>query len=112
VGADDSDSDADGDGSTDAEEIGNMTDPFDPAAYLRIVAFAKAPGFDPVTDPRFNISFPTFPGLTYSVEADEDLDFSGAGLGIVVPAFTADDYTADFEITLPPGRGFARARRH
>lgn len=112
VGTDDSASDADGDGSTDAGEIGNMTDPFDPADYLRIVEFAKLPGFNPVTNPRFTISFPTFPGLTYSVEADQDLDFSGGGHTVVTPEFIATDFSATFEITLPPGRGFARARRH
>ena len=112
VGTDDSASDGDGDGSTDADEIGNMTDPFDPASYLRIAAFDKLPGFDPVTNPGFTVSFPTFPGLTYSIEADEDLDFTGDDYEVLVPAFMATDYTATFEITLPPARGFARARRH
>jgi len=112
VGTNDAGSDGDGDGSSDADEIGNMTDPFDPAAYLRIAAFSKTLGFDPVTNPEFTISFPTFPGLTYGVEADEDLDFSGGGYEILVPAFMATGYTANFEITLPPGRGFARARRY
>lgn len=111
VGVDDSAADSDGDGSRDAEEIGNMTDPADSSSYLRILAFDKAAGFDPETHRIFSLSFPTFPGLSYAVEADQTLDFAGADHVILVPSFVASGFSADFEVVLRPGRDFVRARR-
>lgn len=111
VGVDDSATDSDGDGSTDADEIGNMTDPADSSSYLRILAFEQGPAFDPETHPVFNLAFPTFPGLSYSVEADQTLDFAGADHAILIPSFVASGFSAEFEVVLRPGRDFVRARR-
>lgn len=111
VGVNDSALDTDGDGSTDAKELANMTDPLDESDYLRITAFAKAPGFDAVTRPIFSVSFNTFPGLSYSLEADQNLDFTGPDHTQPVAPFVATAYFANFEVILHPGRDFLRARR-
>jgi M6 family metalloprotease-like protein len=112
VGVNDAAKDSDGDGSTDAEEIGNMTDPSDPASYLRVVGFTVGEEFDPETNPVFAISFPTFPGLTYSIEADQNLDFTGFDHAVLLAPFVATGHAADFEVTLRPGRDFVRVVRH
>jgi CSLREA domain-containing protein len=111
VGVDDSALDSDGDGSSDAEELAGMTDPGDGTDFLRVTAFAKAPGFDPAANPVFTLSFTTFPGLVYALEADQDLDFSGADHRILLPPFTATDYHRTTTVTLLPGRDFIRAVR-
>ena len=111
VGVDDSALDSDGDGVTDAEELAGMTDPGDGTDFPRVTAFAKAPGFDPAANPVFTLSFTTFPGLDYALEADQDLDFSGADHRILLPTFTATDYLRTATVTLLPGRDFIRAVR-
>ena len=111
VGVDDSAVDSDGDGSSDADEIGNMTDPQDATDYLRIVNFTPAPGFDPETNPAFTLGFPTFPGLEYSIEADQNLDYTGPDFSVLLAPFTATGYETEVEVTLRLGRDFVRVRR-
>ena len=53
--------DSDGDGSSDVEEIANGTDPNDSGSLLRIIAIAKAPGYDAVNSPVFDITFTSTP---------------------------------------------------
>lgn len=105
VGRDDSGADGDGDGSPDAEEISNMTDPADAADFLRITGFA-AQG----EGSGFVVEFPTFPGLTYTIEADQDCGFAGPSVR-VLETFTADGFTAARVVTLAAGRDFVRVRR-
>jgi hypothetical protein len=109
VGVNDSALDSDGDGSPDSEEFANMTDPDDANDRLRVVSFAQAAGFDPVSNPLFVVTFATFPGLNYELESSATLqDFQ------VVPgsSFTADDFISTAAIALPPGGGFVRAKRN
>ncbi|WP_367873632.1 M6 family metalloprotease domain-containing protein [Luteolibacter sp. Populi] len=111
LGTDDSAVDSDGDGATDARELADMTDPADSGSYLRITSFELTPGFDPFTHPLVSISFPTFPGLSYHIEADPDADFTGPGYRIVVPTFTATGHSATRQISLGTVRDFVRAVR-
>jgi len=101
-------SDTDCDGSTDAEEIGNMTNPLDPNDHFRILSSGKPPVFDPQTNPVFNLTISTFPGLDYRCEHGSTLGGSWAPLG---DPFTADDFTTTVQVLLDPGRDFVRAVR-
>ncbi len=108
VGVDDSALDTDGDGSPDAEELANMTDLLDPDDYLQLLSMIRDPDFHPITNPGFTVTMTTFPGLSYQLDSSSNLtDFQ------MIPgtAFIADDFTAAFEITLSPQRGFVRATR-
>lgn len=108
VGTDDHDVDSDGDGSTDAQEIANMTDLFDIRDSLRIVSFTRAPGFSP-SNPVYEITWATFPGLSYSLECETGLGFGG---GALLGPFTASGFTHTATILLDNGgRDFVRARR-
>ena len=107
-GIDDSTVDTDGDGSPDAEEIGNMTDLFDPHDYFRVLSFTPAGGFDAATNPVFSLTFPTFPGLSYRIDHNPILSNGFTPLG---PAVVADDFSMTLEITLDSGRDFVRAVR-
>jgi len=110
VGADDGQQDSDGDGSDNATEIANMTDPFDASSLLRVLSFTKAPGFDAVTNPVFDVTFSSFPGLSYSIQCDQNLDFSSPAARILSLG-TAGDSTQSVRITLAPNRDFMRVRR-
>jgi hypothetical protein len=110
VGVDDSGRDSDGDGSSDAEELANMTDPFNSSSLLKILSFTKAPDFDSVTNPVFDISFASFPGLSYSVECDQNLDFTSPATRFL-PLGTAGDFTGSARVILAPDRDFVRVRR-
>lgn len=110
VGVDDRALDSDGDGSPDAEELANMTHPNDATDKFGVLSFVKAAGFDPVTHPFFEVTVSTFPGLAYEFETSSDL----GGFQPVVPdsTFTADDFTATFEVRFVPGpQNFVRAIR-
>ena len=63
VGHDDSHLDTDGDCRSDATEIADMTDLYDPTDSFRILSFTPALGFDPETNPLFTVTVKTFPGL-------------------------------------------------
>lgn len=110
VGIDDSAVDSDGDGSTDAQEIANMTNPFDSSDYLRITGFERISAESELA--TFLISFSTFPGLGYSIESDQNLDFSGLDHSEIVSPFVAEGYSASFEIQLRPARDFVRVKRN
>jgi hypothetical protein len=107
-GTDDSALDTDGDGSTDAEEIANMTNLFDPQDFFRIFSFTKAAGFDPLTKPVFDITLSTFPGLDYQFEHQSDLSSPFVELGTPT---TATDFMTTFQVTLDTGKDFVRAER-
>jgi hypothetical protein len=108
VGVDDSALDSDGDGSSDADELGSMTDPQDGADYLRILTFSPAVGFDPITNPRFDLSFTTFPGLSYELERSPGL----SGFAFVPGSqVAAAGYSHAMQVLLGPGRDFVRVRR-
>ncbi|MBK1827292.1 right-handed parallel beta-helix repeat-containing protein [Haloferula rosea] len=108
VGIDDSGLDSDGDGVSDADELGDMTNPLDPADYFRILSFTKAAGFTPET-PVFDLTVKTFPGLSYRLERQQDLaaPFDPLADG----SFIADEFSETFQIQLMPGRDFIRAVR-
>jgi hypothetical protein len=110
VGVDDSLRDSDGDGSPDAVEIANMTDPLDPGSFLKISSFTRAAGFDPVSNPVFDLTFTSFPGLSYSLEQSQNLGFHSPS-GASHPLGKAVDSTTSARATLPPGGGFLRIRR-
>ena len=108
VGVNDSALDTDGDGSSDAEELNNMTDPNDGADYFRILSFAPAEDFDPDSNPLFDISFKTFPGLGYGLEESQTL----GGFTLVPESqVTANGPIRATQVLLSSGRGFVRARR-
>lgn len=109
VGVDDSGLDSDGDGLSDAEELDGMTNPNDANDGFRLLSFAPAPGFDAVTNPVFDVTIATFPGLSYELEISGNLeDYQ------LVPGaqFTADDYTRTFEVLFSGESGFVRAKRN
>ncbi|NNM28757.1 MAG: hypothetical protein HKO57_04505, partial [Akkermansiaceae bacterium] len=109
VGVDDSGLDTDADARTDATELGDMTDPLDPTDLFRILSIRTAAGYVPDTNPVFDLTVDTFPGLTYEFEG-------GNALNNFLPfvpdsTFTADDFVTGAELTLMPGKDFARAKR-
>lgn len=100
VGVNDRATDTDGDGSTDAEEIGNMTDLFDSNDYFRILSFVLAPDFDPLTNPLVSITFTSFPGFDYEAESSQNLESSSPVAGFT---FTADEFTETIQVLLKLG---------
>ena len=52
-----------------------MTSPRDPNSTLRIVAFTSA-GLALNSDPLFDVTWTSFPGLNYTVQAKADLNFA------------------------------------
>lgn len=100
-------SDTDGDGSLDIDEIANMTNPLDPNDYFRILSFAPASGFDPTTNPVFDVTIKTFPGFDYEFECNQNLDFSGTPDTIEIPE--TGGFTETFEVELAAGKDFIRA---
>ncbi|MCU0750739.1 MAG: right-handed parallel beta-helix repeat-containing protein, partial [Akkermansiaceae bacterium] len=110
VGIDDSARDLDGDGCTDAVELSNMTDPADPQSKFGILAIVPAAGFDPATNPVFDITFSSFPGLNYTAECHSGLDFGGPGTRNT-PLGTADDFQCTRRVTMEHSRDFLRVRR-
>ncbi len=110
VGVNDSGVDSDGDSSSDAEELANMTDSLDANSFLKIISFTPAAGFDPATNPLFDITFTSFPGLSYSLECDRNLDFSSPQ-ALVQPLGPAGGFSVSAQLGLLPGRDFVRVRR-
>ncbi len=100
--------DSDGDNSSNAAELGNRTDPHDSSDYFRILSLTPAAGFDPMTNPVFDITWSTFPGLSYMLECDQGLDFSAPG---TLGPYTSDSFTETVTITLFPGIDFVRIQR-
>ncbi|MCP5543688.1 MAG: hypothetical protein H7A49_07235 [Akkermansiaceae bacterium] len=110
VGVDDSQADGDHDGSTDAEELANMTDPRDPSSRLRILSITPVEPFDPSTHPEFDIRFPSFPGLRYSVECDANAAFL-PGTCREWSLGTATGPETSARVLLEPEHDFVRVRR-
>ena len=103
--------DADGDGSSNAAELGNQTSPRDSTSLLRIVAFTPA-GSALDGDPRFDVTWTSFPGLSYTIQAKADLNFG------VTPReagpFTATGLTTTLQVELDKNnpKDFLRVRRN
>jgi len=109
VGTNDSSRDSDGDGSTDAMEIANMTNPLDSTSLLKITSFAPVPGFNPAA-PAYNVTFTSYPGLSYTLQSHPGLDFSGPGA--INHAFgVATGYSSLTTVPLSPGQDFLRVVR-
>ena len=70
-----------------------MTDPNDANDKLKVISFAKAAGFDPATNPVFDVAIATFPGLSYELETSETLENFQA---VPSSSLTADDLTEVF----------------
>jgi CSLREA domain-containing protein len=105
VGVDDANKDSDGDGSPDGAEIANMTNPSDPNSLLRVLSLTPLPG-----DHRFRLRYTTFPGLSYTLECDQNLNFHGPGAR-VHPLGIAGSMIGEADIDLLPGKDFVRIRR-
>ncbi|MGJ8726723.1 MAG: choice-of-anchor Q domain-containing protein, partial [Roseibacillus sp.] len=73
-----------------------------------ITAFTKAPGFHPTTNPIFNVTFTTIPGLDYTLEHNSTLQGTFTPLG---PALEATAPTMTLQVPLDPTQDFLRARR-
>jgi predicted outer membrane repeat protein len=106
VGNDDSSRDSDGDGSPDAEEIANMTDPQNPASLLRILSFTRLPDGQ-----TFRLTYSAFPGLSYTLESDQNLDFHGP-TARTTPLGAATNNTGTVDLIPMSGRDFFRIRRN
>lgn len=75
VGVQDGHLDADGDGSSNRDELGNKTGPRDPASVFKILTFSR-------TGNNINVTWTSFPGLSYTLEYGNTLGFgSTVGLG-------------------------------
>jgi hypothetical protein len=109
IGINDSALDTDGDGRSDAAEIADMTNLYDPTDFFRILSFTPAPGFDPVNNPLFTITLKTFPGLEYEIEENPFLN--GPFTPLPGTWLTAGEHTTTIDIFLTPGRDFVRAVR-
>jgi|GEM_PF-2669777 len=107
VGVDDRASDQDGDGSPDHEELASMTDPEDPGDFFRILSFATAPDYHPVTNPSFVLRFASFPGLTYEIRESAD----ASSFQLLLAPFPADDFETARELEPTPGHTLFRALR-
>jgi hypothetical protein len=107
VGVTNTPGDLDGDGSNDAAELANMTDPLNSADSFRIVLMTKGAGFNPVSNPVFNVALTTFPGLSYRLETAGVVTSFQSNL-----VFVATNYTRTQQVLLPPNVGFIRARRN
>lgn len=110
VGLADGSLDADGDGSSNADELGNRSNPHDPSDLLRVSGFQTLAPASGSTGPTMRVSWPSFPGLNYTIELSENLDFDSA-TSREINAGTADGFTESLDVPLLPGRDFIRVRR-
>ena len=105
VGIDDSAFDTDGDGSSDADEIGNMTDLLDADDYLRIRKIGLSPAFDARTSPEILLTFDTFPGQRYQLESSGQL----RGFEVIPGSeFIASGFSETVSTVLGPQRDYVR----
>ena len=86
-----------------------MTDLYDATDYLRILSFTPGAGFDPITNPIFDIVVGTFPGLEYSLETNQNLSAPFNAIGAPI---TATELTTSFQVLLSPQGDFVKAVRH
>lgn len=113
VGINDNSKDSDGDGSTDAQEIANMTNPFDANSSLKITSFHELPATPEqiaTANRTFHVEFTSFPGLSYSLQCDQNLDFSGSEAR-TIPLGNATDFTDSADAVLSGDHNFVRIRR-
>jgi predicted outer membrane repeat protein len=111
VGVADGALDTDGDGSSNAAELGNKTSPRDSTSLLRIVAFTPA-GFALDGDPLFDVTWTSFPGLTYTLQAKADLNFAVAPRDAPDVTATAFTHTLRIELDKNNPKDFIRVRRN
>lgn len=90
VGEDDGHLDADNDGSPNAAELANRTSPRDGADRLQILDISHGRGYDSKTNRVFDITWKAFPGLSYTIECDEFVDFASP---LILGPFTATGFT-------------------
>ena len=83
-----------------------MTDPLDPGSLLRILTFAPLPDGQ-----TYRLTYSAFPGLSYSLESDQNLDFHGPAAR-VTPLGTATGGTESVDLIPMSGRDFFRIRRN
>lgn len=100
VGMHDGSLDYDGDGSSNKAELGNMTGPRDSTSLLKIVSLSRI-------GPNVIIDWTSFPGLNYTVEYGETLNF---GFSSSLP--TATGVVSGLAISYNPSRAFFRIRRN
>jgi hypothetical protein len=62
--------DSDGDGAPDADELADMTNPFDGNDRFRIISLVPVPDFDITTNRKVVVTVRTFPGFRYQFESD------------------------------------------
>ncbi|WP_193213639.1 right-handed parallel beta-helix repeat-containing protein [Luteolibacter marinus] len=104
--------DTDGDGRSDREEIANMTDPLDATDFFRILGITPAAGFDPVSNPLFEVAVKTFPGLDYELQLLEDLEPpTPPALARTVEIVETGSFVEVVTVLMNPGRDFLRAVR-
>lgn len=113
VGVADGHLNADHDRSSNAEELLNHTSPRDGADFLQILRIDYAAGYDSQTNRRFDITWKTFPGLSYTIECDilPDLSVAPVELG----TFEATDITETHSILFASpfaSEEFIRVRRN
>lgn len=110
VGIDDGSGDADGDGSTNADELGNHTNPRDPGDFLRLISSVIQ--IPPVAGGQvmMHLTWSAFPGLHYTVERSSNLDFDESGFRDL-DAGISDGFTRSMTVPLLSGRDFVRIRR-
>lgn len=110
VGINDGSGDADGDGSTNADELGNHTNPRDPGDFLRLISSVIQ--LPPVAGGQvmMHLTWSAFPGLHYTVERSSNLDFDESGFRDL-DAGIADGFTRSMTVPLLSGRDFVRIRR-
>lgn len=110
VGVQDGHLDSDGDGSNNAEELGNRTNPHDAADRLRIISMTPLSSPSGGEAPVMKLTWTSSPGLNYTLELSEDLNFGGAN-SREVDAGTAEGFSRTFETPVRPGKDFIRIRR-
>ncbi len=99
--------DTDGDGSSDEDEINNSTNPLDPQSRFHVTAF-EITELNPIGH-QFDLTFTTFPSLTYAIEFSADLDFSNSR---VIPLSTATSFLTELSaLRFSPTERFVRVRR-
>lgn len=85
-----------------------VTNPRDPEDSLRISSFAPAAGFDATTNPVFDVTVRTFPGLAYTLQTNPTL---GTFTDVSSSTFTATNRVHTVQIRLAPEQDFLRLRR-
>jgi hypothetical protein len=100
-------SDNDGDGSSDKDEISSMTNARDSGDSFRMISIVPAPDF--LTSGERTVTFTTFPGVSYYLEASDTLA-PGSFTEISGSLFTATNYTKSITVTSENPRDFFRAK--